>query len=155
MGRDRDADGRRDGAVDAREPAVGVHGDAATGHRAVGIPDEARGAEEEPVVRPGRRPDGVDEHAPGDGRPHRGELGLHVLALRLEVGDVAGLVDAVALQRRRREPGVDEYAARPHPRPTHARSHRSAAPRDAQRGAPRARASLSLALTPRGSSRLL
>ena len=137
LARDRDAERGRDGAVDAREAAVRVHGDAPAGHGAVGVADEPRGAEHEPVVRPGRRPDRVDEHAARHGRTHGGELRAHVLALRREVRHVPGLVDAAANGCRLGQPLVDDHAARAHPaaRPRALVGRR----RRARRRAPRAR----------------
>ena len=45
------------------------------GTRPIGLADQPGSAEHEPVVRPGRAPDGVHEDAAGDGLAHGGEFG--------------------------------------------------------------------------------
>ena len=71
-----DAGGGGDRAVDAGESAVRVHRHLLAAEHRVGHAHESRRAEHQPVVRPGRAPDGVDEQRAIEGTSHRVELGL-------------------------------------------------------------------------------
>ena len=72
--RDGDPGGRRDGAVDPGESAVGVHRDALARRDLVQFADEAAGAQHQPVVRPAGVPDRLDQHPAGDRRAEGGQL---------------------------------------------------------------------------------
>ena len=66
----------RDRPVDARESAVGVDGHLLAPEQFVGDPDETRRPEHEPVVGPGRAPQGVDEGGTVDGSADHRDLGV-------------------------------------------------------------------------------
>lgn len=84
--RESDAGGGRDRAVDPGESAVGVHRDLLAAEHRVGHPDEARRAEDEPVVRPRRPPDGVGEEFAIERAAHSCQLGLHGIASSRRIG---------------------------------------------------------------------